>query len=168
MRFRLTLVLFLLAAAVCVSVIPRPDLPDSELERSRHSRKSCSSGTSPHPADFSRRQSRSNFACPAEPLLRMLRHRRGAPTRSHAETAPSPLLPGFPRTFLTEVCSSIRLNSSLCPWSRRRLPSRGHSNGRFPGTPNSALSPGNLERNSVPAEPVIQSRPGRTPAFGHS
>ncbi|MGB0104151.1 MAG: hypothetical protein WBP51_08100 [Candidatus Sulfotelmatobacter sp.] len=29
MRFRLALVLFLLAAAVCVSVIPRPDLPET-------------------------------------------------------------------------------------------------------------------------------------------
>jgi hypothetical protein len=29
MRLRLTLVLFLLAAAVCVSVVPRPDLPET-------------------------------------------------------------------------------------------------------------------------------------------
>ena len=29
MRLRLTLVFFLLAAAVCVSVVPRPDLPET-------------------------------------------------------------------------------------------------------------------------------------------
>ncbi len=66
------------------------------LQRGGHSRKSCSSRTSPYPDHFSRGESHRGSTGAVKPLPRLLRERRGAPTRSYAETAPSSFVSGSP------------------------------------------------------------------------